>query len=262
MVVKMNIDERKAVNKRAEKMAKSCTKINDSELAFVLKNNANQYIIGIHDLAPTNEEEDYVYFSNSHKLMSVHEMFDRQPSDLNLENCPELEIILRLNNGYEITYMTLDLHVMMWDYIDTYISCFDKYMMGLKKYLTFAKETGINIELLNETSDIPINDLYTIFLDDIGVGYTTVLKHELGGANLTLGFAIGEPYLISIKDEKENRTVYKDFHGHLDNAYEDFLDKYYTMHIEFHKNNIHYFEEVLGNLKDYLVSIDAGDQYE
>lgn len=82
------------------------------------------------------------------------------------ESCEEGYILSMIDEGYEPIYIDIQTHAHLWDYIDYFMTEMDHTKDTIIKYLEYCRASGIHPSVLIEYSDMYINDLYAIYIND------------------------------------------------------------------------------------------------
>ena len=69
-----------------------------------------------------------------------------------------------MRNGYELAFMSINMHLKIWIFIDAYIDEIE-YMLQdtVDSYLEFCKQTGVSHLTLNTYGQTLVNDLHYVF---------------------------------------------------------------------------------------------------
>lgn len=135
------------------------------ELDFVMAtDDDSKYIVGVMD-----NGDGYIYKPYAYRPIEAYNCIHfRSKARRELyDECIECYVLSCLCGDYELAYMDIHFHVLLWEFIDSYIHEID-YMLkdGVKKYLKFCKETGITQKVLETYGETLLPDLYDIFLED------------------------------------------------------------------------------------------------
>lgn len=152
----------------------------DPELDFVLVTETDsRCIIGVID--NHDYDERFIFKPNSHKALKRYEDIhykSKMRREL-YEECVEGYIISCLCGNYEPAYMSLDMHVLIWAFIDGHLECDDSLIRkGIIKYLDFCIETGITRRLMETHGKTLFPDLFSIYMDKHKT-IITILKNTL-----------------------------------------------------------------------------------
>ncbi len=129
---------------------------------MVKKGKKNKYMIGIQEVA---DKTNYIYISHHKKKLikadDIHYL--NKVDEENFDICEEGFVLFHLNNGYELIYIDIGFHAKMWLFIDDFLPSIFLHEKEVQKYLNFCRSTGVNVTLLEELIEIPLNNLYMEF---------------------------------------------------------------------------------------------------
>ena len=152
----------------------------DPELDFVLgTENDSRVIIGVKD--NHDFEQRFIFKPNSNKSIKRYENI-RYKSKIRREfydECAEGYILSCLCGDYEAIFMSLDMHILMWSFIDGHLDVDNSLIYkGIIKYLEFCVETGITRRLLETHGKTLFPDLFSIYMQKHDT-ITAILKNTL-----------------------------------------------------------------------------------
>ena len=150
----------------------------DLKLDFVLVTQSDgRYIIGVND-----DELGYLFKPYAKRKIKRYAdiRFKSEARKTFYEECIECYILSCLCGKYELVSMSIDMHINIWSFINDYIDDVD-FMLekGVRKYLNFCKETGINRRLLETYGGIYVDDLFQVFLEDTEDEFITFMFGEM-----------------------------------------------------------------------------------
>lgn len=179
----------------------------------LMKNERNpQFIIGIYD---DIDELHYVFEPNNDNDQVILEDLEYKNPIFSEETevCEEGYILSLISNGYEPVFIDIQTHVKLWDFIDYHMDTVDYEKATIICYLKYCRSSGITPELLFEYSDITINDLYAIYMEDENM----ILCYNKSNTYIFLDHESNKYTIESL--ENPEGTTYKDFKS----AFHDFL---------------------------------------
>ena len=130
----------------------------DSKMLFCLKGEAG-YIISME----RSNNEVVFYHSIDDEMHYTEE--DIEFENLDFEEGKEGIVLIYLDNGYEIIYMDLNMHVLMWKFLDLYEYSMEPVYEGVRSYLIYCMKNGINHQVLSYSSGKEISDMYKALFD-------------------------------------------------------------------------------------------------
>ena len=133
-------------------------------------------MIGIQEIV---DKTNYIYISHhKKKLIKADDIryFNKVDED-NFDICEEGFVLFHLNDGYELIYTDIGFHAKMWLFIDDFLPSIFLHEKEVQKYLNFCKSTGINVTLLEELIEIPLNNLYMEFPYSVN-GVEVLLEYQ------------------------------------------------------------------------------------
>ena len=229
----MNTKERIYHKTKAAHMVQELDDFDQPVIDFILfKENEGKgkYIIGLHEVDDT--EHFYIFKPHGSKILKPEEdiHYKHTIEKEYFEECKEGYILFCMQDGYQLIYMVLSLHISMWEFIDCYIYHIDRIETGVKKYLTYCEEAGISKRLLEHFGDTVLEDLTEIFRNKELLH--VLLSQDVGAYRLSLSYRSNtKDYLVMIRHIFMEKTEYKAYHTMLKSAVNDFLRQYYEYKI-------------------------------
>lgn len=206
------------------------------KIDFILSkeiNNKETFIIGVTE--NNNLDERFIIRSNKKKKII-------NSADINyktdLDECIEGYIIFCLCNGYEVKYVSLFMHIDIWNYLETYLGELNTVINGVRKYLYFCERIGLTVALINYYSDTVHQDMYGIYTNGMFENYDILLTQYISNERLILGYQneiSNIIYLVMILDKDTNKVEYKEYHSQINSAMNDFIKQFYDLSITYYK---------------------------
>lgn len=193
-----------------------------------------KYIIGLREV--NNYEQLYIFKpQSSKKLKSEGDVHYKNAIEKEyFEECKEGYILFCMQGGYQLIYMTLTLHISIWEFIDCYIYHIDRIATGVKKYMVFCEEAGISKKLLEHFGDTVLEDLIEIFSNEKSI--YILLSQVIGEYCLSLSYRTKtEDFLVMIRHILSEKIEYKEYHTMKKSAVDDFLCQYYEHKIRLYE---------------------------
>lgn len=138
----------------------------DPELDFVLGTEEDsRCIIGVKD--NHDFEQRFLFKPNSNKPLKRYEDIHYKSKVRRelYDECAEGYILSCLCGDFEVVYMSFDMHVLIWSFIDGHLDV-DDFLLhkGIVKYLEFCIETGVTRRLLETYGKTLFPDLFSIYM--------------------------------------------------------------------------------------------------
>lgn len=209
--------------------------------------NKNKFIIGIID-----HDKDYVYHAyGKKKIFNVDQVKYRDEYQLlGICECIEGYILSYLNEGYEIVYMDLSWHCMMWDFIaydvDGVMTVMKK---GVYSYLSYCNMSGINHTVLEYQCQNEIPDIEAMLIESCFDDYDLILSEFIGEKRVMLGFQeriVLDPqtkkgiieliYRVMIVEVNTLEIEYSDYHSMIENAFADYNNHFFALSFSYYKS--------------------------
>lgn len=212
-----------------------------TDLLFIMskkKGNQEKYIAGIEIGA-----ERFVYRPEERKkVIAFKDIQIKKKYCCLLELGIEAFIISKLNEGYTLYYMNIDMHSCLWNYIDHSLDVIGTVSKGLYVYLHFCKKTGINSQLLAYHTGLPVNDILYVFIDNQFEDFNILISEDIGDKKLILGIRHivifnkqGHEetedliYRVTVFNKYDYSIEYNDYHRSVDNAYADYKNHFFGL---------------------------------
>lgn len=162
----MNQFERICKTENAQNVIQHITPFEQPILDFVLYDERNgHYKIGF--IESYDYEQAFMIESKSEKTLIRYEEITYQTAEEYelLEDCIEGYILHCLCNDEEVVFMSIDMHIFIWMYIDGHLNVIDPFQeKGIINYLTFCLETGITRRLIETYGRTLFPDLFSLYL--------------------------------------------------------------------------------------------------
>lgn len=149
--------------------------------------------------------------------------------------CMAYYVLHTMNKGYQLTYMDLNCHTLIWNFIDEYLEDVVVMENGLYSYLLFCEETDISYKTLVYQSDFMVltDILYHFYQIDFRE-YGVVLYQPVGNQYLLLGTNFdkqGIRYYGVLLLNSKREIVERKHYVHFEDAISDFKNKFYHFKI-------------------------------
>lgn len=112
-------------------------------------------------------EQAFLIESELEKTLKRYEDVQYQTVEENelLEDCIEGFILHCLCNDEEIVFMSIEMHVFIWSYIDGHLNVIDHFLeKGIITYLVFCLQTGVTRRLIETYGRTLFPDLFSLYL--------------------------------------------------------------------------------------------------
>lgn len=246
----MDIKESIRIYEKAEDIVSKEKSFDEPFITYVMVKrikNRNKFIIGIID-----HDKDYVYHAyGKKKIFNDDQIKYRDEYQLlGICECIEGHILSYVNEGYEIAYMELSWHCMMWDFIANDV---DGVMTVMKKgvysYLLFCNISGINHTVLEYQSQNEIPDIEAMLVESSFDDYDLLLSEVIGKKRVMLGFQerlvlnieteetkIECIYRVMVVDINTLEIEYSDYHSMIENAFADYNNHFFALIFSYYKS--------------------------
>ena len=208
--------------------------------------NKNKFIIGIID-----HDKDYVYHAYGKKKIFNDDQikYKEEYQLLGICECIEGHVLSCLNEGYEIAYMDLSWHCMMWDFIANDVDAVMTVMKkGVYSYLLFCNISGINHTVLEYQSQNEIADIEAMLVESCFDDYDLLLSEFIGKKRVMLGFQerlildieteetkIECIYRVMVADINTLEIEYSDYHSMIENAFADYKNHFFALSLSYYQ---------------------------
>ena len=149
----MNYESRERIVRNIKKRLFENDQFEKATLEFIIRK-ANEYIVYFTDqennelIAVLGEQDDYIPISG----IEVDEVMGYV-----FEGCVEAYFLSKLNFGYEVIYISLWTHDMLWDFINEFNEIAELFKLGTIKYLKFCQNIGISYDMMTYYFNQKIN---------------------------------------------------------------------------------------------------------
>lgn len=223
-----------------KEMIEECDEFIKPRITFLLTKETRKgrkNIVGVCDVFT---EERYVVIDERQEI-KIFRYDEIQFSKRNIEYYgPRVEccILDMLDKGFKLTYMDIDVHARIWDFIDEFIDEVNEMEKGLYDYLSFCEETGINYQtLVFQSNSIIITDALYFFYQVRFRNYGVLLYQKVDNQYLLLGTNFderGERYYEVLLLDSKHEIVESKRYVELNNALSDFNKRFYHFKIAEH----------------------------
>ena|GEM_PF-6879143 len=214
---------------------------NDPLVTFVMTKTINQkekMMIGVNE-----EGADLIYFPESGRIIHEdHLNFRRKYVDF-FDVCIEGYILLKLNEGFELKYMDINLHCRLWNFIDVFLDEVELINKGLYAYLSFCQMTGINLAILEYQSSSLMNDILTVFTESYYDNYNVLISETIDHQKIMLGYQKRKSenediyiYKVMVVDMNVSMMVYCDYHSEIENALADYNNHFFALSFNYYQS--------------------------
>lgn len=199
-------------------------------ISILQKKENNQYKVIIEAMNKDCPDEVICYKTDENVVSSLDD--NDQVQELSEWNWNiDDNFFARLEKGYEIDFMDIDIHFGMWCIINEQgidgIECKD----GLNKYILFCKNNGISVQTIKSTVGFQINDIYPLY-QEFNNNYRIICESECGDQAIVLAYnkKAPQPY-ATWETTKSRKRGYDMGHYFSDypSAYKDFTSRSHQM---------------------------------
>lgn len=255
----MKNNERLKHRNKAAYLVGASSLFKEPTIDFILYDTVQEktkYLIGVtdqHDI-----EKRYVYIpTQNNKLLPLHKIHYHSKKEKRLfDECVEGYILLSMDKGYEPAFMSIPVHIAIWEFIETYLSEVNYMRNAVLKYLAYCRGIGINRLLLSHYYGNPVTNLFPLFVDDTNAENHIIVTHRIGNTILSL-YYIGELkqdtiFIVEASHIESGETTYHDYFSELRNAYIDFMRLFYEHNITYHKKVIDDLDNIIEDFSEYF----------
>lgn len=226
------------------------------QMVLVKQQRKNEkYVIGV--IEDNNFNKPYLVRPHKKKTVTSSIHYDSKST---IDECMEGYVLFCLNNNYKISFLSMPMHISIWEYIETYCDQLQFIIEGVKEYLKYCKEIGIQKEIIDYYGDTKHEDLYAIFLNNTFNEYNILLKQDIGDSYLILGYQYYFShiilYTVLVVDNCSNQIKYKERHRLIDSAVTDFMRFFYDLSITFYQQKELNMNETIHNFKEFIEEND------
>lgn len=228
----------KTVNKAYE-IAENIKDYQDPEILFILvdrNKSKNNLVLGISDC------NEYSLYDTAKKKITAQDEIILQHSDF-FDSSIGGYVIEALEDGYELVYMKLMMHVMLWDFIDSWIDDISYFSKGLYSYLRFCIRTGITHTLLVHYSGCVLNDIYSVFVEQMVDDYKVLLSEYIGQKRTVLAYQkrfiknkTSYIYRVMVIDSQNLDIEFNDYHSRIENAFADYNNHFFALSLSYYQS--------------------------
>lgn len=219
--------------------------INFDNIDFILtkkKDGELKYIVGIE-----YNNNHFVYSSVNSNFVNYYDIKITRKYASILENNMNSFILTKLNDGYDVNYVELDRHSMLWIYISDILEESSIIEEGIEKYLLFCNERGVNVTLVSYNWGREIDDVYSIFIESRFNGYDIVLSDDIGEKRLILGIqyriffnpTLLKPiediiYRVTVYHKDTQEIEFNDYHQDISQAFTDYRNHFFGLNYSYY----------------------------
>lgn len=261
----MNLQEKKKIKDKIKQMIDEKFEFADVKYILIKKQEGKyDYIVGVSAF-----EGEYIFMPYHEKpiIDEYRIQFKKKYREL-FDECSEGYVLLMLEKGYTVFSMDIHFHYQMWDFIDYYNNEVFEVAKGLNVYLNYCKNNSITKELIeNETFEM-VNDIISVYLEEIIDGYYVGLADSVGDKKTVLGYRWDvNPldyeariiYKVMTIDLNTSQIISEDYHDKIDNAFNDYFNRYITDTLRYYNSLDSKNQVIVDELKKKLEGKDDGN---
>jgi len=251
-----------AKNKLVKQIAKIENELMDKfvhpSLLFLLSNDSDndiKNVIGIYDDC-VDVEYVVLALGDTYTILERNEInFSKLQKEV-FDSQIESYVLQLLDDGYNLNFMNLDFHALIWNFIDDFIYEVNLYEKGLYKYLNFCEKTGICYEtLVQHTSHIICTDVLFHFYHIEFRNYGVILDNLIGNQYLVLGSNFDENdkryYSVMLLNDHHEIIDKKDYFK-LESSIIDYNNRFYDLKIIEHRACEKYINDTIHDHIEFL----------
>lgn len=245
----MELEKNMQLYNQAKRLVAQEKILNKSEITFIILKNVkrkNKFIIGIRQ-----HNKEFIFYPYGQKQIIEIDCIHYQSEyvSFNIRKCIEGYILFCLNNGYELIYMDLIKHTIMWNFIADYVDAVMNFLKnGVYHYLMFCNINGINHSLLEHYGQQKVNDIVFMLIENSFDAYDLLLSDFIGEKRIMLGVQkrfvsdfqmqhnqIKYIYRVIVVDINTLDIEYSDYHNMIENAFADYNNHFFTLSFNYYK---------------------------
>lgn len=247
--------------KAAELVAESQL-FQNSIIDFVLSKklkNKTKYIIGITD--NHNQEQCFLFKPDTkEKVINSCSLHYKNKIERELfDECIEGYLLFCLDSGYQLSYMNLQSHICVWDFLETYLFELNYMIKGVKNYLQFCKETGITLLLINSYTNSFYPDFFSFFMNE-QFNLQLIVQQSVGKIDVLLGYQSdlfnSVVYEVIVTNHVSHEVLYRHTFSQFNYAVNDYKKQYYELCINHYKSEEEYMKKILDEFHNHLEIIN------
>lgn len=251
-----------AKNKLVKQIAKIENELMDKfvhpSLLFLLSNDSDndiKNVIGIYDDC-VDVEYVVLALGDTYTILERNEInFSKLQKEV-FDSQIESYVLQLLDDGYNLNFMNLDFHALIWNFIDDFIYEVNLYEKGLYKYLNLCEKTGICYEtLVQHTSHIICTDVLFHFYHIEFRNYGVILDNLIGNQYLVLGSNFDENdkryYSVMLLNDHHEIIDKKDYFK-LESSIIDYNNRFYDLKIKEHRACEKYINDTIHDHIEFL----------
>lgn len=243
---------------KAAQYVEKCTFFHNPKIDFVLvKKEGDQvkYKIGVKD--GVNQERNFLYLPYAKKkIIPSYALHYKNKEEKELfDECMEGFYLLSIKNGFVPVFVSIGMHISLWEFIETYLNEVNYMREAVLKYLAYCRSTGINPLLLTHLSESSIANLYCMFIKSEQDQKQIVIAHCIDSIMLTMYYEgeLNQETVFTVESTRveSGEQIYHDCFGDPYHAYNDFMRLFYQVNIDYHERLINTLNQVLSDFSEY-----------